>query len=471
MLAVGYGEPLVEREAVNVFWNEHYRKEYESERVKGATGECIVSGKFGPIAVTHEKIKGLSNLGGQASGVSLMSFDKEAFRSYGWEQNQNSPVSPDRALAYVLALNDLLRSKNRQDRGGIAYLSWLKDPGDLDVQDMLERADPAQVAKLLDFDPTAAQEESKPDPNRFYMVGVSGNGGRLRVHYWVDRTLADVKSNLRNWFEQLRVEYPKYDGEEAPPVRFWQLLNALDREGKPEDSIILDLMRRGIEGLPLGYPVLIQILVHLRHPGRSNNAKKTAGKKDDPMSLSNLRVSMGLIRMCVNDLFRQKEGVQEMSEGLDPECKLLPYVYGQLMALYENLQWKANDAEQKRRSEKSEDKRKKTEVNLTITDRYFGLMSTCPRAAFPLIVRLAKAYMKKLRRDDPGAANAIEEKIGKVYLLLPREPFLNRLDIEEQGLFALGYYHQKARSRAEATNKKNQNAADAAKNGTTEEEN
>ena len=48
----------------------------------------MISGKLGPIAPTHEKIKGASSLGGQASGVALMSFDKEAFRSYGWEQNR-----------------------------------------------------------------------------------------------------------------------------------------------------------------------------------------------------------------------------------------------------------------------------------------------------------------------------------------------------------------------------------------------
>jgi CRISPR-associated protein Csd1 len=458
VLAVGYGEPLVEREVVNAFWNEHYRKEHAAERVKGNTGECIVSGKFGPIVLTHEKIKGLSNLGGQASGVSLMSFDKEAFRSYGWEQNQNSPVSPDRALAYVLALNDLLRSKNRRDRGGIAYLSWLKNPGDLDAQAILERADPAQVARLLDFDPATAQEEDRPDPNRFYMVGVSGNGGRLRVRYWVDRTLAEVKSNLRNWFEQLRIEYPKYDGEEAPPVRFWQLLNALDREGKPEDSIILDLMRRSIEGLPLGYPVLTQMLVRLRHPGGSNNAKKAAGKKDDPRSLSNLRVPISLIRICLNDLLRQKKGVHEMSEGLDPNCAIPAYVCGRLMAEFENLQRASSGGE----------------VNSSIVDRYFALASAYPVVAFPKIEVLAQKHLRKLRRDNRAAAVAIDARLQELHELLAPSAdgaYPGKLSLEGQGLFALGYYHQKARSRAEAADKQAQKAADAAKNESTEEDN
>jgi CRISPR-associated protein Csd1 len=75
-----------------------------------------------------------------------MSFDKEAFRSYGWEQNRNSPVSPDRALAYVLAFNDLLKQDKgrRKDIAGIGFLYWLRNPADLDALDLMDRADPEQ---------------------------------------------------------------------------------------------------------------------------------------------------------------------------------------------------------------------------------------------------------------------------------------------------------------------------------------
>ncbi len=61
--------------------------------LEAGVAECLISGRTGPVAPTHEKIKGLANLGGQSTGVSLMSFDKEAFRSYGWDQCDNSPVS------------------------------------------------------------------------------------------------------------------------------------------------------------------------------------------------------------------------------------------------------------------------------------------------------------------------------------------------------------------------------------------
>ena len=111
LVALSVGGPLVDCETVQQFWRKHYQIA-SAKSVEGIWAECMISGAIGPIAPTHPKIKGVSNLGGRAE-VGLMSFDKKAFRSYGWEQNRNSPVSPARALAYVLAFNDLLK----QDKG------------------------------------------------------------------------------------------------------------------------------------------------------------------------------------------------------------------------------------------------------------------------------------------------------------------------------------------------------------------
>jgi len=431
LVALSVGEPLVEREAVRQFWRKHYRTEFDG-RMEGIDGECMISGKFGPIAPTHEKIKGVSSLGGQAAGVALMSFDKEAFRSYGWEQNRNSPVSPDRALAYVLALNDLLKVDNtrRRDRGGIGFLYWLRNPADIDVLDVLEVADPKQVADLLDFDPAA-----NPDANRFYMVGVSGNGGRLRARYWADLALTKVKKNLKNWHEQLRVEYPW----ERPPVNLWHIRYALNRDGKLLGQMEMALQRRAIEGLALGYSMLSEALTCLRHPSTSNSKTKEAQGQKNSDSLERFRVPIALVRMCLNDLFR-KEGEKEMSEGLNPTCPYPAYVCGRLMAAYEDLQYKTA-------------KRVGVPINKTITDRFFSLASTYPAAAFAEIVDLGQKHLKKLRRLDGGAAFGIEKRIMEISnLLQPGEKgqYPSDLSLEGQGLFALGYFHQKSRSISDA---------------------
>jgi CRISPR-associated protein Csd1 len=435
LVALSVGEPLVEREAVQQYWRKHYQAAFAG-RMEGADGECMISGKFGPIAPTHEKIKGVSSLGGQAAGVALMSFDKEAFRSYGWEQNRNSPISSDRALAYVLAFNDLLKldKGRRRDRGGIGFLYWLRNPADIDVLDVLEVADPKQVANLLDFDPAA-----NLDANRFYMVGVSGNGGRLRARYWADLALTEVKKNLKNWHEQLRVEYPW----DRPLVNLWHIRYALNRDGKLSGQMELALQRRAIEGLPLGYSMLSEALTCLRNPSTSHNKTKEAQGQKSSDLLEQFRVPIALVRMSLNDLFR-KEGEKEMSEGLNPTCPYPAYVCGRLMAAYEDLQYKTA-------------KRAGVPINKTITDRFFSLASTYPAAAFAEIVDLGQKHLKKLRRLDSSAAFGIEKRIMEISnLLQPGEkgPYPSDLSLEGQGLFALGYFHQRSRSISDAIDAK-----------------
>ena len=201
IVGLSVDKPLGQREIVRQFWREHFQREFY-KRMMNSEGECMVSGKFGPIALTHEKIKGLTNLGGQASGVSLISFAKDAFCSYGWKQNRNSPVSPDKSLAYVLAFNDLLKQHKgrRKDLGGIGFLSWLESPADLNVFNLMEEGESTRVKNLLDLNP-----RDDLDTNRLYLVAVSGNGGRLRLHHWAELTLKQVKSNLHNWHQQLRI--------------------------------------------------------------------------------------------------------------------------------------------------------------------------------------------------------------------------------------------------------------------------
>ena len=446
LVALSVGEPLVYSDAVQRFWTRHYQSAF-SERNAGAEAECLISGKSGPIAPTHDKIKGTSSLGGQAAGVALMSFDKPAFRSYGWEQNENSPVSPDRAQAYVLALNDLLRlgkaQSSRKDIAGIGFIFWTRHRDDFNLWAVLdpppppaedEAPSPEAVDALLNFD-----HRVDPSENDFYLAGVSGNGGRLRIRYWVTETLAQVKSNLRQWHEQLRVDWP---WDDPGPIRVWQLENVLDREGKPPAHQTLALLRRAVEGRaqPLGYGMLSAALSRLRHP--EENVKRGDGKRKDPMRLSRLRIPVGLIRLCLNDL--QAKGVPEMKEGLDPDCPIPAYVCGRLMAEYENLQRVSSEGE----------------VNSSVLDRYFSLASTYPAAAFPKMNDLAQNHLRKIRRDKPGAYVTIQRHLCELHdKLQPSEagPYPGKLGLEGQGLFALGYYHQKAASITRARDHKQLN--------------
>jgi CRISPR-associated protein Csd1 len=426
--------PLVKRAAVKAYWTKHYKAAAGERVAKGGDAECLISGKIGPIAPTHEKIKGMTSLGGQASGVSLMSFDKDAFRSYGWEQNANSPVSTDRAMAYVLALNHLLRRDggHRRDIAGVGFIFWTKEKADFDPMATVDQPEPEQVQRLLRFDQTA-----DPDPNRFYMAGVAGNGGRMLLRYWVTETLPAVKGNLKDWFEGLQIA-DVFTGKLAEPPKLWQLLYAIEREGEPPADRVLALIRRAIAGELLGGRMLSAALARMR-VGGSNRL--------DP-------ARAGLIRLCVNDSMRStgKEGTF-VTAALDLRQKHPAYLCGRLMAVYESLQRTSSPGQ---------------EVNQTVVDRYFTLASTYPGLAFPKLEDLGNKHLRKLRRDNRGAMVRISQDIDQLHLEIEEASgfkFPKALDLDGQGRFALGYHHQRAHQMAQAQAGK---AAKAAKESDSE---
>jgi CRISPR-associated protein Csd1 len=375
-----------------------------------------------------------------------MSFDKQAFCSYGWEQNANSPVAPERATAYVMALNDLLRPgahrrgssrdkvvRTRFDCGGVAFIFWTRQPSDDDLYALFNEAAPEQVHTLLTA-PWTGQAAETTDPNDFYLAAVSGNGGRLLVRYWFHDKLANVRANVRQWFCDLRVADVFKRGEPSEPPQLWQLLAALSgRKGTrsekakavPPDRAV-QLARRALHGQPLGRTILAAGLGRLRV--EAGNSR-----------LSTVRV--GLVRMCVNDIeTMEKKGEPLMEERLQPDLSHPAYVCGRLLATYDSLQYAAQG-----------------EVNVTVADRYYAMASTFPRLAFPKLETLSRAHLKKLRRDNPGAAVRIEKEVRDLMARLTSFP--GQLSLEDQGRFVIGFHHQKADNAqriAEAKARKNE---------------
>lgn len=411
IVALSVSGPIVQRAVVRNYWRTHYAAASSSRAAKGGSGQCLISGRIGPIAPTHEKIKGLG-LGGQAAGVSLMSFDKEAFQSYGWSQNANSPVSPDRAMAYVVAVNHLLRRDNghRRDVAGVAFVFWTRQATDFDPMSVIDQADEKQVIALLRLDHVDL------DPNQFYMAGFSANGARMLIRYWVSDSLGRVKANLQEWFAGQQI-IDVYSGAMAPPPKLWQLLAALDREGEPPKDRALAMLKRAIEGSaqPLGYRILTAALARLR---------ASKGNRLEPHR-------MGLIRLCLNDQLRMK-GESPMPEVLDSGQQHPAYLCGRLLAIYESIQY--NSAGE-------------TKVNQTVADRYYSLASTRPALAFPKLADLGQKHLRKLRRDKRGTMVRLEQQLQDIMSRIEREAgcrFPSSLDLDGQGRFVLGYHHQRA---------------------------
>lgn len=75
----------------------------------------------------------------------------------------------------------------------------------------------------------------------------------------------------------------------------------------------------------------------------------------------------------------------------------------------------------------------------TIKDRYFNAACATPAAIFPVLMKLAGAHLKKITYKT-----TFEKRIGMLYdkITMGNDPIPNRLSLEEQGIFILGYYHQ-----------------------------
>lgn len=410
---------VADREPLQMWW----RRAYEaatSDRASTDMAECLISGIVGPIPPTHPKIKHTAALGGQAAGVSLMSFDKGAFRSYGWEQCANAPVSTDRAMAYVLALNDLLkpRSVHRKDFNGVAFLFWLRDPADDDADPFSIVLDPKpeQLQNLLDLQRPSRSLDADPDENLFYMAAVSANGSRLILRSWVTETLPVVKANLREWFDGLRIQ-PWGANKVVTPPAMWQLLQALDREGKPTDGRTVSLVRRAIEGsrYPLGDRILQDVLQRM---------------KVDPEKRTNVP-SLGLLRLCLNDCSRSKKEGESMSESLDPNHTHPAYLCGRLLALHDTIQWKTFDTAGEQ------------QPNATVADRFYNLMMTSPAVGAEKVFTLGRKHLGKLRRLQPQVTYGFEQQVASIEALLGGD-IQRTFGMRDKARFALGFYHQKA---------------------------
>lgn len=116
---------------------------------------------------------------------------------------------------------------------------------------------------------------------------------------------------------------------------------------------------------------------------------------------------------------------------LDDTNRTPPYLCGRLLAVLERAQGLAIPG-----------------AKATLVDRFYGTASTAPATVFGSLMQGAQAHLGKLRRDRPGSYHRLQGELEGILIDLPAFP--RTLTLDEQALFALGYYHQRAHNRAMA---------------------
>lgn len=116
--------------------------------------------------------------------------------------------------------------------------------------------------------------------------------------------------------------------------------------------------------------------------------------------------------------------------SLDEKITDIAYLLGRLFAALEKAQQDAIPG-----------------AGATIKDRYYGSASATPRVVFPQLLRLGQHHIQKSkygRRTD----KLIEDIMQGI------EAFPAHLNLEDQGLFAIGYYHQRQALYTKSTEEK-----------------
>lgn len=439
----GDNKYIHDRPAVRKAW-----EEYVSRRSEGLPhGQCLITGAYGPIARLHMSTKGI--FGGQPTGTSLVSFNFKSSESYGKSQGDNSPVSERAAFAYGTALNWLVsRERHHVLAGDTTIVFWAERAGpeeDLTLALLGEAfgglgeesdndtgssaspktflKDEAQTQKIRNIMEQVYQGRlpvkgaTDLDPTvRFYILGLSPNAARLSVRFWHVNTFGGVIENLRRHYEDLSIIRP----EGARPVTVSRILMELTPpSSRKRDAIpnvlIGSLMRSILEGTPYPRALYALLISRLRTDSNDPDQPRIERKLNYPRAAY---IKAHLRRMA--RIYGDKKLEEGLTEVLNTENKNPGYLLGRLFALLEKAQKDANP-----------------DIKSTIKDRYYASASATPGVVFPVLLRLAQHHLSKSEYGS-RVDKLIEEVVSDV------GNFPSHLTLEQQGLFALGYYQQRA---------------------------
>ncbi|MGI6358335.1 MAG: type I-C CRISPR-associated protein Cas8c/Csd1 [Bacillota bacterium] len=414
---------LHQRKALREVW-ERYRMENQS----GTQAQCLVTGTIAPIASVHPSVKGV--VGAQSTGAAIVSFNADAYCSYGKEQSLNAPVSEEAAFKYTTALNYLLSSKrNSMLLGDSTVVFWAErlgkevsllaelmgvgqgiegegtDEGTTQLlRDTLQRMRNGQPITALELDQDV----------RIHILGLAPNAARLSVRFYQTSSFGTLLRRFMQHHDDMQIVQDSQSVWVFPPL--WKLMAETAVGGKRENvpnTLISSTMKAILEATPYPHGLYHAILMRIRAEREINGTRA------------------GIIKGCLIR-WQRRDGVEkeEYTVALNEESVQKGYLLGRLFALLEKAQLNAQGSG----------------LNRTIRASYFSSASATPATVFPQLLRLGQYHISK-----SDSNNWIDHEIGKVLDNLAVESdgssnrwgFPSTLSLKEQGLFMLGYYQQR----------------------------
>lgn len=388
---------------------------------------CFLSGEELQPLPTQPKITGLSGVGGLGTGDVMVGFDKSAFCSFGLEQANNAAMGEKSAREYVDALNHLIKNHSRKLANALVVhwfkeaiqkeddpLSFLSEPPEL-----TEGAAQQSAREIL----AALRKGQRPVPanNRFYAMTVSGASGRVMVRDWMEGRFDELVTRIEQWFSDLEI-VARDGGKSAPEPKFMAVCGSIMRDLKDLPApTATTLWRVALAGLPIPQPIIAQALARFR----------ADLIEDKPFS----HARMGLIKAY----FIRKGGDHQMSVYLNKEHPESAYQCGRLLAVLAGLQRAALG-----------------DVGAGVVQRYYVAASQTPGLTLGRLFNNVKNHLNKL---DGGLAYWYEGQIAEIMSRI-QDRIPSTLNLDQQSLFALGYYQQIAANRAGKNNDTNETKGD-----------
>ncbi len=411
-----------ERNLIREAWLKHIQQSNNAPHI-----QCMVNGeKNVPQARVHTPIKGVR--GGQTSGGYIVSYNATAFVSYGQDKAAVSEMS---AFAYTTALNALLSSNSRQHIviGDMTLVFWaekpspaedifadLFDPPEIEPNASKESHDDQETAKKIHGLLHAVKGGRRvtdiipdlDDSVRFYILGLSPNAARLSIRFWEVDSFGNLLKRISRYFDQLSITRQFNNEPEYPPL--WRLLCQTAALGKSENvsPVLAGSMARAI-------------LTDSRFP--QNLLPLVLQRIRSEHNITYFRAALLKAYLIRNST---ATNLKEVSMTLDVERTDGPYLLGRLFSVLEKAQEEAIPG-----------------ANATMKDRYLSSASATPGLVFHMILKNSTNHIAKLRKDPEktGKATYFEKLIQEIVDKF--DAFPSTLPAEAQGLFMIGYYHQR----------------------------
>jgi CRISPR-associated protein Csd1 len=386
--------------------------------------QCLITGEQNaPLARIHTPIKGVR--GGQTSGGYIVSFNASAFVSY--DQDKAS-VAESSAFSYTTALNSLLTGNSRQKIviGDTTYAFWAACPNPIEsyFADLFDPpSDATEAAAAQDDQQTTSQihgllkairdgrkaTDFLPDlaeDVQFYILGLAPNAARLSIRFWEANSLGTLLERVGKHYEQLNI-IRQFDNEpEFPPL--WRLLCQTATLGKSENvsPVLAGGMARAIlTGAPYPQNLLPIVLERIR-----------------------AEHNVTYFRAALLKAFLLRNKRKEIPVSLDQNRTDRPYLLGRLFAVLEKAQEEAIP-----------------NANATIKDRFLAAAAATPGQVFHMLLKNSANHIAKLKKDpdEKKKRRASYFNILTQDIISEFSDYPKTMKAEEQGLFMIGYYHQR----------------------------